>query len=235
MRRVMVVLLSALSVIVSGVLTAAPANAIVEGAVAGHLRGAAQLYVYGQYTCSASLIAPTWIMTAKHCITNNGNPAPRDFYVNLGDRTLGGTSSGQRIRVKGYTGYALADLALMELEAPARNNEWITEIVGEGLWPAVNTELAVSGWGATAVGGDIPAPQLKVCTVKVLDRVDVNTFSGFGINGFPLTGDSGGPVSDARHVQVGVTARVDVQARIGYFVAIGETDTRRWIRSKTGV
>ncbi|MFF5437803.1 S1 family peptidase [Streptomyces achromogenes] len=228
-------LLTALSVIVSGVFTAAPANAIVDGAAAGHLRGAAQLYVWGQYTCSASLIAPKWIMTAKHCITNNGNPAPTKFDVILGSRELGGSTGGQRIQVKGYTGYAFADLALMELTVPARNNEWITEITGEGMWPAVNTNLAVSGWGATAVGGSTPSAELKVCTVHVMEYEDDNTFTGYGINGFPLSGDSGGPVSDALHVQIGVTARVDVGAREGYFVAIGQTDVRRWIRSVTGV
>ncbi|KOV92259.1 S1 family peptidase [Streptomyces sp. NRRL B-3648] len=228
-------LLMALSVILSGVFTAAPANAISDGQIAGALRGAAQLELNGRYTCTASLIAPTWIMTARHCITNNGNPTPGNYSVVLGSRDLGGSTGGQRVPVRGYTGYAFADVALMELAVPAKSNAWITPIVGEGVLPAGNTNLAVSGWGDTAIGNNTPSPVLKVCTVRVIDFPDANTFSGFGLDGLPLPGDSGGPVSNALHVQLGVTASVDIPGRVVHIVAIGETGVRRWIHSVTGV
>ena len=75
-------------VVVSGVLLspsrpgAAPAAqpAIIDGGDAGSLHSAARMFTGGQEICSATIIAPDWILTARHC-TQGAGGKPISFHV----------------------------------------------------------------------------------------------------------------------------------------------------------
>lgn len=66
---------------------AASVQPIIGGGYASDAPWAARLFSNGRQTCSASIIAPTWILTAKHCVGGGG----LSFRIGSLDQTSGGT------------------------------------------------------------------------------------------------------------------------------------------------
>src|ERR1044072_7399302 len=81
---------------------------IIDGRLADNAPWAARLFVDGQENCSATIIAPTWILTAQHCVAGQGTYT---FHIGSLDQTQGEEATGVNIQTR-----PSADLALVELD-----------------------------------------------------------------------------------------------------------------------
>ena len=80
---------------------------IIGGGYASNAPWAARLFSNGRQTCTATIIAPTWILTARHCVSGGG----LSFRIGSLDQTTGGTVANG---VQTYT--HSSDLALVRLD-----------------------------------------------------------------------------------------------------------------------
>jgi secreted trypsin-like serine protease len=187
---------------------------------------AARLFSNGRETCSATIIAPTWILTAKHCVTGGG----LSFRVGSLDQHSGGTLANG---VQTYT--HSADLALVRLD---RSVSTTYATLGQSGSVRVGQSVQVYGWGATSQCGSEATCQsryLKVANVTVTGACG-DAYGGSAIcarrgNGITAGGDSGGPMM-ANGVQVGVASTSDRQTTTAY---TNVTAYRSWIQSIAGV
>ncbi|WP_330242595.1 S1 family peptidase [Streptomyces sp. NBC_00525] len=199
---------------------------IIGGGYAGNAPWAARLYSNGQETCSSTIIAPTWILTAKHCVSGGGLA----FRIGSLDQYSGGTVANG---VQTYTHGA--DLALVRLD---RSVSASYAPLGQPGTVRVGQSVQVYGWGATSrCGSEINCQSryLKVANVTVT-RGCTDAYGGSAIcaswgNGITAGGDSGGPMM-AGGVQVGVASTSDRQSSTAY---TNVTAYRSWIQSIAGV
>ncbi|MCG7523467.1 trypsin-like serine protease [Streptomyces sp. OfavH-34-F] len=199
---------------------------IIGGGYAGSAPWAARLYSNGQETCSSTIIAPTWILTAKHCVSGGG----LSFRIGSLDQYSGGTVANG---VQTYTHGA--DLALVRLD---RSVSATYAPLGQPGTVRVGQGVQVYGWGATSrCGSEINCQSryLKVANVTVT-RGCTDAYGGSAIcatwgNGITAGGDSGGPMM-AGGVQVGVASTSDRQSNTAY---TNVTAYRSWIQSIAGV
>ncbi|MEU4798324.1 trypsin-like serine protease [Streptomyces sp. NPDC023327] len=200
---------------------------IIGGGYAGNAPWAARLFSNGQQTCSASIIAPTWILTAKHCVSGGG----LSFRIGSLDQTSGGTVANG---VSVYT-HSGADLSLVKLD---RSVAGTYARLGTPGSVSVNQTVQVYGWGATSqCGSEINCQSrlLKVANVVVTGGCR-DAYQGQAIcarrgDGITAGGDSGGPMM-ANGAQVGVASTSDRQTTTAY---TNVTAYRSWIQSIAGV
>ncbi|WP_447035154.1 S1 family peptidase [Streptomyces sp. DSM 118878] len=200
---------------------------IIGGGYASNAPWAARLFSNGRQTCSATIIAPTWILTAKHCVSG-GNLS---FRIGSLDQTSGGTTAnGTSIR-----NHASSDLSLVQLD---RSVSGSYARLGSPGSVSVNQTVQVYGWGATSqCGSEINCQSrlLKVANVVVTGGCR-DAYQGQAIcarrgDGITAGGDSGGPMM-ANGVQVGVASTSDRQTTTAY---TNVTAYRSWIQSIAGV
>ncbi|GHG05700.1 MULTISPECIES: S1 family peptidase [Streptomyces] len=205
---------------------AAAVQPIIGGGYAQSGPWAARLLSNGRETCSATIIAPTWILTAKHCVTGGG----LSFRIGSLDQHSGGTLANG---VQTYT--HSADLALVRLD---RSVTATYARLGQPGSVTVGQNVQVYGWGATSQCGSEATCQsryLKVANVTVTGGCR-DAYSGSAIcarrgDGITAGGDSGGPMM-ANGVQVGVASTSDRQTTTAY---TNVTAYRSWIQSVAGV
>nr|WP_025357110.1 trypsin-like serine protease [Kutzneria albida] len=204
--------------------------AIIGGSYATSGPWAARMFVDGQQACSATIIAPTWILTARHC-AEAGNSY--SFRVGSLDQTTGGTVANGVDAVINPNG---ADLALIQLDQSVQAT--YSPLGGTGD-VSVGQTVQVYGWGATSrCGSEIncQSRRLKVASVRVNSVNSQDNFGGVSVqatygNGITAGGDSGGPMfSNGR--QVGVASTSDRQSVTDY---TNITRYRTWIRQVAGV
>ena len=222
-------LLSLAAAAVVGVLvapSAAPAapagpDPIIGGGTVSSAPWAAAVLSNGSFTCSGTIIAPEWVLTARHCVS--GTMSVRVGSVN---RTSGGVT---RSVVSTSTRY---DLALMRLASPVST----TYVTLSSAYPPVNSTNSIYGWGMTCYSGCSASTVLKTATVRVTSTNVTDAYGGRAIrstriNGNAWRGDSGGP-QFYNGAQVGLASTAD-GSNIQNYGSVAYN--RAWITSVSGV
>lgn len=226
--------LTALSLAAPATATAAPENPdmspmIIGGSYASNFPYAARLFVNGRENCSATKIAPTWILTAEHCVASSGT-----YTFRAG--SLDQTSGGQLVTGTQIIKHTSADLALVRV-----NTSMSAPFSPLGNPVTVGQTVQLYGWGATCTNQpeiNCQSRYLKVANTRVTSTNGRDYRGGVAISvtrvdGIAAGGDSGGPMF-ANGRQVGVASTSDRSTRSNY-TSINHTAYRNWIRQYTGV
>ncbi|MER6915352.1 trypsin-like serine protease [Streptomyces sp. NPDC000594] len=203
------------------------ARPIIGGGFASNAPWAARLFSNGRQTCSASIIAPTWILTARHCVSGGG----LSFRIGSLDQTSGGTVAN----ASAVYNHASSDLSLVRLD---RSVQATYARLGQPGSVAVGQTVQVYGWGATSQCGaeiNCQSRYLKVANVVVSGGCR-DAYNGSAIcarrgDGITAGGDSGGPMN-LNGIQVGVASTSDRQTITAY---TNVTAYRPWIQSIAGI
>ena len=203
--------------------SAAPADgpSIIGGSTVSSAPWAAAVLSNGSFTCSGTIIAASWVLTAKHCV--NGTLSVRVGSVNR--------SSGGVTRTVASTA-TRSDLALLRLSSPVST----TFMTLSGAYPPVGSTNSIYGWGMTCNTGCDASATLRTATVRVTSTNQTDAYGGraiasTAISGNAWRGDSGGP-QVYNGAQVGVASTADGQSQ-QYYGSVAYN--RAWITTTAGV
>jgi secreted trypsin-like serine protease len=202
---------------------------IIGGGNASNAPWAARLFVNGQQNCTATVIAPSYILTAHHCVAGSGT-----YTFRIG--SLNQSSGGVMRTGSTITRHPSADLAIVRL---TQTYSGTYSPLGTTANVAVNQTVQVYGWGATCTNQpeiNCQSTLLKVANVRVTSVGCSDYRGGIAVcasrgDGITAGGDSGGPMF-ASGRQVGVASTSDRATRTAY---TNITRYRPWIQSIAGV
>jgi secreted trypsin-like serine protease len=212
-----------------------PASAIQGGTVSKHGPWAVRVYTDGEPSCTGTVIAPEWVITAGHCVRYDNWDVT--FRVGSLDQRHGTVVR----RVENATVFApRADVALVRV--PRLNVEPIK--LGSNASVKVGRSVRAYGWGATCAPpkneASCQSNVLKQAQLKIVAHSDrrcdllagTEDFCVQRGSGLPAGGDSGGPATafdEAGHeVLVGVLSASDRTDAASF----GDvTRLRLWIKS----
>jgi len=204
---------------------------IIGGGYASNAPWAARMFLNGNQRCSATIIAPTYILSARHCVSGT-TPSALTFRIGSLDQFSGGVvARGVATYVHSY-----ADLSIIRID---RSVSATYSPLGttSNVW--VGQTVQVYGWGATCTDQpeiNCQSRYLKYANVIVTSVSCSDYIGGIAVcarygNGIPAGGDSGGPMF-ASGRQVGVASTSDRATRTAY---TNITRYRSWISSIAGV
>jgi secreted trypsin-like serine protease len=204
---------------------------IIDGSFATNAPWAARLFIDGQQFCTAAIIAPTYILTAEHCLTGL---APSSLTFRIG--SLDQFNGGETATAAAYWTNAEADIGVVRIDHPVRTRYARLGTRGD-VRPSQVVE--VYGWGATCTDQPeidcqsqlLKVAKVKVNTVKGSDYKGGIAICGRRVDGIPAGGDSGGPMFSSGRV-VGVASTSDRDKRTCY---ANVTRYRDWIFSVSGI
>ncbi|MGW5648895.1 S1 family peptidase [Saccharopolyspora sp. NPDC003752] len=203
---------------------------IIDGREVDSAPWAARLFANGQENCSATIIAPEWVLTAQHCVAGGGSLS---FNIGNVDQTQGESANA---KPGGVHIHDSADLALVNIDHAVQTEYAPLGSTGD---VQVGQTVQTYGWGATCTDQpeiNCQSQILKVADVNVTDIACSDYRGGTAVcatrgDGIPAGGDSGGPMFSG-NVQVGVASTSDRQYNTAY---TNITEYRDWIQSIAGV
>jgi hypothetical protein len=211
--------------------------------------------------CGGTLIAARWIVTAGHCVTDEGTTTvvtPDRLRVLIGLTNIQAQLANPNhadwravSAVRLHPSYNLNggainyDVAVLQLAAPATQTQARLPRPGDAALWAPGAPATVIGFGRTQAGGDISPNLLEAGLVMRPDQqctisngvLDLATYVCATSGGRPGTcqGDSGGPllVAGGENVLAGAVSIVDLvcQGRLNAFASVGEEPLNSFIRS----
>ncbi|KAK3549900.1 hypothetical protein QTP86_015517, partial [Hemibagrus guttatus] len=162
----------------------APGIRIIGGTVVnsmGRWPWQVSLQVKRNHMCGGSVITPSWIVTAAHCVEKYSSPSQWKVYAGYLTLMQMALSSGSSVRmVIPHPDYDPSsndyDVALMKLLTPLQMSNSIRPVClpNTGLDFSTSRQYYVTGWGVTQVQGS-PSNELREAQVSLISPAVCNS------------------------------------------------------------